>query len=345
MNEQRVMLADTVERLFPVLSAQWAGSGSGCGLEAGLWQQVGELGLPELLLGEAAGGFGGNWQDAFVVMRAAGLHALPLPVGETIVARELLGDAWPGSDAPLTIARCRDASIRGERFGALLKCVAWGGGKAQLLTAACHEGVDYLVLLDPDDAGARQVRDGAPGEPRFDLRFDDAPVLALIPRDQACEQLLVRGALLRAAQMAGALEAALGMTISHVNDRVQFGRPLSKFQVIQHQLALLAEEVAAVTCAAQSACVALDAGHPELAVAAAKLRANRSVQQATSIAHQLHGAIGFTREHDLHRFSQRLWCWRPDFGNDRHWAACLGRLVTADATRDLWSRLSGVTAA
>jgi acyl-CoA dehydrogenase len=223
-----------------------------------------------------------------------------------------------------------------------VKRVGWGEGGARLLTALRDGRGDCLALLDPADAVSREQRDGMPGEPRVDLCFVDAPALLLVPRERACEDLLAQGALLRAAQMAGALDTALAMTTAHVSERVQFGRALAKFQVIQHQLALLAEEAAAVTCAAQSACAALDRGEAQLALAAAKLRANRAVQPATSMAHQLHGAIGCTREHTLHRFTQRLWCWRADFGNDAYWADHLGRLVTSEPAVDLWSRLTGV---
>ena len=59
------------------------------------------------------------------------------------------------------------------------------------------------------------------------------------------------------------------------------------------------------------------------------------------IAHQLHGAIGFTREHALHHFTQRLWAWRSDFGNDRYWADSLGRLVARAGASNLWSRVTG----
>jgi len=136
------------------------------------------------------------------------------------------------------------------------------------------------------------------------------------------------------------LASALAMTVTYVNERVQFGRPLSKFQAVQHQLALLAEEGAAVNCAAKAAALRADADEALFEVAASKLRANRSVDKAASIAHQAHGAIGFTQEHRLHFFTQRLWSWRSEFGNDRYWAQFLGRRVLAAGAENFWPDLT-----
>ena len=222
-----------------------------------------------------------------------------------------------------------------------LSSVPWGGGEACVLTAFEHEGVEYLALYDTAAASQRRARDCAASEPRFDLVLDESALLASCRCEHARRDLRACGALLRAVQTGGALQGALALTIAHVNERVQFGRALSKFQVVQHQLALLAEEAAAVSCAAGAACLAADTGDATLAIACAKLRANRSVHQATSIAHQLHGAIGFTREHALHHFTQRLWAWRSDFGNDRYWAQTLGRMVAHGGASNLWSRVTG----
>ncbi|MBK6279693.1 MAG: acyl-CoA dehydrogenase family protein [Gammaproteobacteria bacterium] len=342
MNEQQRMLADTVGRLFPGIAAEQRGHGAR-GDFAGAWERVRELGIDEVLVPEEAGGFGGNWQDAAVVMHACGQHALPLPVAETLVARKLLcgTDIAAPPGAAITLAACAGASVAPGGVTLRLSSVPWGGGEACVLTAFEHEGVEYLALYDTAAASQRRARDCAASEPRFDLVLDESALLASSRCEHARRDLRACGALLRAVQTGGALQGALALTIAHVNERVQFGRALSKFQVVQHQLALLAEEAAAVSCAAGAACLAADTGDATLAIACAKLRANRSVHQATSIAHQLHGAIGFTREHALHHFTQRLWAWRSDFGNDRFWADSLGRMVTRGGASNLWSRVTG----
>ena len=161
-----------------------------------------------------------------------------------------------------------------------------------------------------------------------------------VPLPNAVSADLVRGvgALLRAAQMAGAMEAALGLATAYANDRVQFGRPIGKFQAIQQQLALLAEETAAALVAVESAAISVAEGRQsaEFAVPAAKIRAGEAAETVAEIAHQVHGAIGFTEEHSLHYLTRRLWSWRDEFGDEAYWAGVLGRRIAAAGGAGLW---------
>ena len=145
--------------------------------------------------------------------------------------------------------------------------------------------------------------------------------------------------------MAGAMREALALSIEHVNTRHQFGRPLGKFQAVQQSLAVMACEVRAVEAAAAALAARLDAVglDPAAAVfeiAAAKLRANRAVGVVTSIAHQVHGAIGFTREYALNRVTIPLMRWRGEHGNDAYWAATLGRQVAGLGGKGLWETIT-----
>jgi acyl-CoA dehydrogenase len=149
------------------------------------------------------------------------------------------------------------------------------------------------------------------------------------------------GAFTRSALISGALDATLAMSVEYANQRVQFGKPIGKFQVVQHALACFAEEAAAVNCAAQAAAVSLDAGDGEFEVAAAKFRASSSAGMAHATAHQVHGAIGFTQEYALHHWTRRLIHWSCEFGAERHWAEVLGRRVAARGGLNLWLDLTG----
>ena len=73
-----------------------------------------------------------------------------------------------------------------------------------------------------------------------------------------------------------------------------------------------------------------------LEAASAKIRSAEAAQEGAAIAHQVHGAIGFTKEHVLHRFTLRLLSWRDDFGNESHWAVELGNLVAARGANEFW---------
>ena len=138
-------------------------------------------------------------------------------------------------------------------------------------------------------------------------------------------------------------------------ERVDFERPIAKFQAVQHNLARLAGEVAAAMAAAGSAadaianalgggtagtCVGSFDDAVLLEVAAAKIRVGEAAGEGAGIAHQVLGAIGFTREHVLHRFTQRLWAWRDDFDNESAWAVRLGALVAAGGGEGLWPLLA-----
>ena len=159
-----------------------------------------------------------------------------------------------------------------------------------------------------------------------------------LPNAVLADSVRGAGALLRAAQMAGAMEAALDLATTYANDRVQFGRPIGKFQAVQQQLALLAEEAAAALVAVESAaiCLAEQRQSAEFAVGAAKVRAGEAAGTVAEIAHQVHGAIGFTEEHSLHYLTRRLWSWRDEFGDKSYWAAFLGRRIAAAGGAGLW---------
>ncbi len=146
------------------------------------------------------------------------------------------------------------------------------------------------------------------------------------------ERMLPEGALIRAVQMAGALETVLELTVQYAGQRHQFGVPLNRFQAIQQHLAALAGEVA-------TACAAVDAAvrePDELHIAVAKVRCGEAAGVASSLAHQVHGAIGFTDEHRLQQYTRRLWSWRDDFGSEAEWAVRLGRLAAAMGAERLW---------
>ncbi len=115
------------------------------------------------------------------------------------------------------------------------------------------------------------------------------------------------------------------MTTQYAQDRVQFGRPLGKFQAVQQNLAVLAGQAAAAVAAADLAAEAVADRVKFLPIAAAKARAGEAAGIAAAIAHQVHGAIGFTAEHDLHFLTRRLWSWRDEFGKDSAWNRLLGR--------------------
>jgi acyl-CoA dehydrogenase len=177
------------------------------------------------------------------------------------------------------------------------------------------------------------------GEPREDVEFGAAPAEGAHSPVEA-SQVRALGAVMRSAQMAGALQRILEESVRYANERVQFGRPIGRFQAVQQSLALLAGHAAAATAAAEAAMEAVAREPASPAVAAAKIRAGEAAGVGAAIAHQVHGAIGFTQEHLLHHFTRRLWSWRDEFGNEAHWSAQLGGAIAAAGADRLWPRLT-----
>lgn len=134
-------------------------------------------------------------------------------------------------------------------------------------------------------------------------------------------------------------------TVQYSVEREQFGRSIGRFQAVQQQLAELAGEVATMrtsTDAAVAACAnAGFGGQSAFAVAAAKVQAGRGGGVVARIAHQVHGAIGMTEEHSLHRVTTRLWSWREEAGDESHWGDQLGRQVLQRGPSEVWALLTG----
>ena len=349
-SELRTLLADTVGRLFTDLATKELIEAAERGIWPDkLWRSLEEGGLTLPLVPEAGGGAGGTWLDAHVVVRAAGRHTAPVPLAETIVASGLLAGAGlqvplgPLTLAPVHIGESLTLTRAGG--GWLLHGVAtrvpWGAAAGHVVVLAEAEGQTMIALVLGDTKRVTADRNLAL-EPRDTLTFDDAPVLAIAPAAAGlgARAITLYGALVRSAQMAGAIESLLQQSVRYTTERKQFGRSISNFQAIQHQLAVLAGHAAAAGIAAERAFAAADSGNLAFHVAAAKIRAGEAAGIAAGIAHQVHGAIGFTYEHSLHFATRRLWSWRAEFGGEHHWADELGRRVTARGADALWPDLT-----
>lgn len=310
-----------------------------------LWRSVEEAGLPLALVPEAAGGFGLPLEDGLALLQLSAESVVPLPLAETMVANLLAARAGlPVIPGPLTFAAgdfriMRDGSL--QSLSGHAERVPWGRHASVLVLASSPQG-SKLVRLN---AGSGAIVHGAnlAGEPCDDLAFalpvGDEQIAAT---DLDADMLRLFGAGLRCLQIAGAMRTVLDMTIAFVKERGQFGRPLGNFQAIQHQVAILASETAAARVSAQIALQSL-AGDPDFrAIAAAKIRAGEAAGRAASIAHQVHGAMGFTREYPLHHFVRRLWSWRDAFGSESYWSALLGRRLAQAGGQGLWAELTGI---
>jgi acyl-CoA dehydrogenase len=307
-----------------------------------LWELLESSGFALAAATEESGGIGLDWNDLYGVIQLCGRYALPLPLPEAILSNWLLGacgmQAW---DGPLSFAAENDLEWDGERLSGGVHQVPWGRHVKRIVTVIAAES-PVVVVLESSEASASSASANLCGEARDDLTFENYQPVAFGPLADGLDQsvLLTGGAMLRSAQIAGALEALLGIAAEYANERVQFGKPIAKFQVVQHQLAVLAENVAAARVAAQAAFSESGAGFSNLHLMAAKICASESASVGASVGHGVHGAIGFTREYSLHPLTRRLWAWRSEYGSASYWSQQLGEQVCKAGSGRLWPSIT-----
>jgi len=313
---------------------------------ANLWASLEDVGLTSALVPESLGGSGLDFEDAMITLRRSAYHAMPVPLAETMLASRLLSQvgleapsgaitlapAYGGSD--LRIARSDHAAY----LTGIARRVPWGNQCAHIVVAL-QDGDQAMIGLAELDGSSAALEWNLAGEPRAQLKFEHVPV-KLAPLALSQRRMQAEGALIRSVQLAGALERALEYSIQYANERITFGRPIAKFQAVQQMLAVLAGQVAAA-CACTD--MAVEASHDaanEFAAAVAKARAGEAAGKSAEIAHQVHGAMGFTHEHSLHYITRRLWSWRDEFGNETYWQTLLGRMAAAAGPQALWPMLT-----
>jgi acyl-CoA dehydrogenase len=310
---------------------------------AELWQRLVSVGLDDLAVPAELGGGGGDAYAVSVVARACGAYCPPLPLAESVVlsgwlanlgmalggAQPLTGCSAPGATQLQIRESTGDLIIEGA-----LERVPWAQSARSVVVAAQDR-----VLMVPLE-GAALVRSS-------DLAGDDRSTVILsgrrVPAEgwrmvaAAADALLCRTAAVRLLATEGAASRALAMSIQHCKDRVQFGQPLARFQAVQQLIAQAATNVAVLRATGHLAVRVLQSEDIAL-LETALVASGPAVTSLVAIAHQLHGAIGLTREHSLHTCTTRLLAWRDEFGSERQWARRLGGRVLA-GSGEPWHRL------
>jgi acyl-CoA dehydrogenase len=319
-----------------------------------LWHVVSEAGVPHAMVAEASGGLGLAPGEAIKLIRRMGYSALPLPLAETMVANYLLTEAGGpllGGPATLMPATNNDGiSITFGRAGAILngviRHVPWGGDVGHIVTFARDRGGErYLVHLKREMVAVSRRRRNIAYEPRDDLEFDSAhlPLEAVLkaPAGLLDAELLPYIAAIRVQQMVGGMERALDFALAYANERVQFGRPIGKFQAVQHMLAVAAGHFAAAMATADAMAESTGFATDLFSVAVAKSRCGAAAGHVAATCHQVHGAMGFTHEHSLHFTTRRLWSWRDEGGSESYWDEWLGRKISALGGEAVWPVVTG----
>jgi acyl-CoA dehydrogenase len=278
-----------------------------------LWSALHESGFVDAMISEAQGGAGLSLADAGSLVHAVGRHLVPVPFAQTMAARALLAAA--GAEPPTGTIVFVSPTISDGRYRQ--------GAVTQALIAdyALVDLGERAILTSLSEATVTTT--GVHASQAADVSWRSVPhALATIPAPKG--GLRPIAAVLRAAEIAGAADHVLAMTLAYASERVQFGKPIGKQQAIQQQLAVMAEHTVMTRMAAQLGC-AHGFPPPANVAAVAKQVASAAVTTIATTAHAVHGAIGISEEYDLQLFVRRLHEWRMADGTESYWAEQLGR--------------------
>jgi acyl-CoA dehydrogenase len=329
-------VAELADRVFREHPARFGNAGSDSPLD--IWSALRSAGLDSLTSSEASGGGGGKWLDAAAVLSAGARHGLATPfVEHDLLAGWALDQAGIRSHSTLRTLAVVDEtgvaqSVGWASYAESIVVLSWDGGTLRL---------DEVLAADADITPGVNLA----GEPRDTVRIDLARLGAHEVDPDLASAISLRGALARAVQISGSLRSACQMTVEHLAVRHQFGRPLARFQVLQHAVADSFAETLLVEHAAHAACQAMDAAADapsstvELRVGVARSCASHAVDRVVRTAHQLHGAIGTTAEHPLHRITLPALAWRSEFGTVDYWDGFMTAAVACAGADGLWSLL------
>lgn len=315
-DEQR-MLEDLATRLFTDHESR---PDDPAFFDEALWRAFTDSGLERVLATEALDESIG---DAVLLCRIAGRFAARIPVVEPIVAHHLAARAgWQEHSRLPTVASPLDAA-----------CVPWGRG------ASVVYGVDDGSLWRTSGQfRMKSLAENLAGEPRD--RMQKPGQIESAAAAIRVDEVLALSALLRAAMMAGAMQRCVEIALAHARDRVQFGKPIVRFQAVQQMLAQLRAQASAARAAVEFAA----ADYSMLSAAAAKSRTSEAVRRLTDCAHEIVGAMGYSMEYPLQRLTRRLWAWRDEDGSEARWNRLLGAELARRGGADAWAFLSALPA-
>ncbi|QNP47312.1 acyl-CoA dehydrogenase family protein [Diaphorobacter aerolatus] len=301
---------------------------------AALWEQLEATGLADAMLAEEQGGAGLGLGAVFGVLEQCGAHALPLPLADTMLVRAML--AASSVDKPAG----RIVLASGMRVDSGISAPLVRNARVAQSVLLQVDGESRLLGLEGATLGDQALALDAAVQWSH-AQWQSARVV------QAGADVRTAQAAVVAAQMAGALKTVFDRTLQYANERQQFGRPIGKFQAIQHQLAVMSEHVFASRMAAQLGCSGAGIVPDRLRVATGKARCSQAALAVSETAHAIHGAIGFTEEYDLQLFTRRLHAWRQTAGSEAYWHNVAGAalLDAQGLTLDVIRRITDVETA
>lgn len=313
---------DLLAKECPPESVRAAWESDGAGRSEARWGQLAEMGVLGLTTPEAFGGLGMDELDLVLLLEEAGYVCLPEPVVESVaVAAPLLGDLSAGSGAaaaaewlPKLASGESVATVGFERDAYVSE-----GATAELLLLERDGEIHAVPWADASVVSQRSV-DRARRLAR--VEWTPTPDTLLADGDEARAVLASafdRGVLGVAAVLLGVSQRLLDTTVEYATAREQFGQPIGGFQAVKHHLAdtLLKLDFARpmVYRAAWTVARGDDPVERATHVSMAKSYAAEAAALAAKTALQVHGAIGYTFEYDLHLWMKRAWALNGQWGD------------------------------
>jgi acyl-CoA dehydrogenase len=317
------------------------------------WSALEDTGMTLVGVPEESGGSGGTLAHAAAVLGAAAEHSAPIPLAETawLAAWLLAAGGRPVPAGPLTAVAVAEGTLDTRRDGddlvlsGRIERVPYLRECSRLWALLPFEGAHVVAGIATASVSVEKGENLA-GEPRDDAILDAVrvPSADIFAAGDGIDpaHFAQRLAAARLVLLAGVSRRALLLTIEHVTTRVQFGRPLARFQSVQHRVATIAAELRVLETAAEIAVSELDSPAADQPIhgACAVVAGYDAARIVAANAHQLLGAMGFTREHALHRATTRLWSWRQELGPLQSWIATISsRTLHSDST-DVWAQIA-----
>lgn len=350
MSEIRSMLEDTVSKVLKDLCTKELITAAEKGeFPAMLWKTLEELGVTSVGISEERGGSGGDLGDFMTLVKTAGYYAAPVPLAENILSNIALEKSGlPISDQISTFSFENEIEFDQADSGWVLsgkaKYVPWArSSKTITVLGKTFENKRMIANVSLENCEARHHENLA-GDPRDEVLLNQ--ILLNDHEVKAIDNVMISefinlAALTRVMLMAGALERTLELSVTYTKERTQFGRPIGKFQAVQQNLAVLAGETTASLAVADFIISNIDSEISTEEAAMAKIQLGDAAEAGSRIAHQVHGAMGFTDEHPLHQSTRRLWSWRDEFGSESMLARQLGERVLQQS-QDLWGFITKI---
>jgi alkylation response protein AidB-like acyl-CoA dehydrogenase len=330
--DDQKMLRDTVREVLQrecapeVVRAAWEDRPEGV---RSVWDTLAETGVIGMAASEEAGGMGMNELDLVLPLEETGYAALPGPLVDTAaVAIPLLEAAgteeqkerWLG---PAVAGQARIVVAFEDQD------IVAHAASADLLIAE-RGGAAFCVPLSDASVGAERSVDRARELGRVAFEASDAYRMRGDVDARASFALgRERAALGTAAQLIGLSRRMLDMAVQYAKDREQFGKPIGAQQAVKHRLAnaLIEQEFARPLVYRAGWSMATHAPDADIAVSLAKIYAGQAARFVAKEALQVHGAIGYTIECDLHMWMKRAWALAAAHGDAAHHRERVGRHI------------------